>query len=60
LTRSGLGIAIFPETVRDYVSEGLVVKKITEPDVHAAYVCVRSKKHKLSKLAEEFWNCITT
>ncbi len=56
LTRSGLGIAIFPSTVSDYVSKGLVIKRITCPDVYATYVCVRAKEHKMSKLAEEFWN----
>lgn len=58
LTKSGLGIAIFPAAVKDYVDEGIVIKRITDPDVTASYVCVRSKEHKLSKLAGEFWEDI--
>ncbi|MBR5359851.1 MAG: LysR family transcriptional regulator [Lachnospiraceae bacterium] len=58
LTKSGMGIAIFPAAVKEYIDEGIVVKRITEPDVTASYVCVRSKEHKLSKLAEEFWDNI--
>lgn len=58
LTRTGLGIAIFPATVSDYIGDGVVIKRITEPDVYATYVCVRSKEHRLSKLGEEFWNSI--
>lgn len=60
LTRAGLGIAIFPSAVADYAGEGIVVKNITDPELYATYVCVRSKDHKLSKLAEEFWNDIVT
>ena len=59
LTKQGLGIAIFPSSVADYAGEGIVVKKITKPSLYATYVCVRSKNHKLSKLAEEFWADIT-
>ena len=59
LTGAGLGIAIFPATVSDYIREGIVIKRITDPDVYATYVCVRSKEHKLSRLGEEFWNEIT-
>ena len=58
LTRQGLGISIFPNTVSDYVNDGVIIKRLTDPDVYATYVCVRSKEHKLSKLAEEFWNDI--
>ncbi len=58
LTKKGLGIAIFPCTVSDYINDGVVIKRLTDPDVYATYVCVRSKEHKLSKLAEEFWNNI--
>ena len=58
LTRQGLGISIFPAAVADYISDGIVVKKITHPTVNATYVCVRSKDHKLSKLAGEFWESI--
>lgn len=59
LTGAGLGIAIFPATVSDYIREGIVIKRITDPDVYATYVCVRIKEHKLSRLGEEFWNEIT-
>ncbi len=58
LTRNGLGIAIFPETVADYLNDDIVIKRITNPEVYVTYVCVRSKLHKLSKLAEEFWENI--
>ena len=58
LTKAGLGIAIFPATVSDYVDEGIVIKRITDPDEYATYVCVRSKEHRLTKLGEEFWNNI--
>ena len=36
----------------------VTIKKIVHPNVKATYVCVRSKEHKMSKLAEEFWNSI--
>ena len=55
LTRQGVGIAIFPGAVADYISDDIVVKKITHPDVYAAYVCVRDKERKLSMVAEKFW-----
>lgn len=58
LTRHGLGISIFPAAVADYISDGIVIKKIAHPSVSATYVCVRSKEHKLSKLAGEFWDSI--
>ena len=58
LTRHGLGISIFPAAVADYISDGIVIKKIAHPSVSATYVCVRSKGHKLSKLAGEFWDSI--
>ena len=57
LTKSGLGIAIFPEAVADYTND-VTIKKIVHPNVKATYVWVRSKEHKMSKLAEEFWNSI--
>ncbi len=55
LTRQGVGIAIFPGAVADYISDDIVVKKITHPSVHATYVCVRDKDRKLSMVAEKFW-----
>ncbi|MCR4787491.1 MAG: LysR family transcriptional regulator [Lachnospiraceae bacterium] len=60
LTKKGLGIAIFPAAVSDYIKEGITVKKLTHPNVSATYVCVRSKEHKLSKLADEFWKVVLT
>ncbi|MCR5507615.1 MAG: LysR family transcriptional regulator [Lachnospiraceae bacterium] len=60
LTKAGLGIAIFPATVADYLADGVTIKKITDPDVFATYVCVRSKEHRLSKIGEEFWSDITS
>ncbi|MCR4807944.1 MAG: LysR family transcriptional regulator [Lachnospiraceae bacterium] len=56
LTKAGLGISVFPATVSDYSKDGVVIKRLTEPDVFVTYVCVRSKERKLTKLAGEFWN----
>ena len=60
LTRQGVGIAIFPGAVADYLSDDIVVKKIVHPDVYATYVCVRDKERKLSMVAEKFWEeCVS-
>ncbi len=58
LTRAGVGIAIFPFSVASYINEEVTVKRLTHPEVNATYVCVRSKEHRLSKVAEEFWKMI--
>ena len=59
LTKQGVGVAIFPASVSDYIND-ITIKKIVHPSVDATYVLIRSKEHKLSRLAEEFWNDITS
>ena len=58
LTAKGVGIAIYPASAAKYVSEGVVIKRIKNPDVTARYAIVRSAERDLSKVAEEFWNMV--
>ena len=55
LTANGVGIAIYPASVENYSGEDVVVKRITNPQVKARYVLVKSAKGVLSMVAEAFW-----
>ncbi len=59
LTAKGVGIAIYPASVSNYVGEDVVIKRITDPDVTARYILVKSAERELSMVAHEFWNSIT-
>ena len=56
LTAKGVGIAIYPASVRSYVNKDVVIKKIKDPSVTAQYVLVKSAKGSLSVVAGEFWD----
>ncbi|MCR4989667.1 MAG: LysR family transcriptional regulator [Lachnospiraceae bacterium] len=58
LTAKGTGIAIYPDSVRNYVDKGVVIKKIIKPEVKAKYILVRSADRDLSIVADEFWTDI--
>ncbi len=58
LTAKGVGIAIYPASVCNYVSDDVVIKKITAPSVTARYILVKSAERELSLVADEFWNSI--
>ena len=58
LTSAGVGIAIYPASAANYVSKGVVIKRIVNPDVSAGYVLVRSAERELSKVAGEFWEMV--
>lgn len=55
LTANGVGIAIYPASAARYVSDRVVIKRITSPDVYADYVLVRNAEKEMSKVAAEFW-----
>ena len=59
LTAKGVGIAIYPASVQSYVNKDVVVKKITNPDVTARYILVKSAKGTLSLVAQTFWDFVT-
>ena len=55
LTEQGLGIAIYPATVKEEaLGSKICVKRLIEPEVMATYVLIWSKEHQLSRAAEEF------
>ncbi|MCR5503043.1 MAG: LysR family transcriptional regulator [Lachnospiraceae bacterium] len=58
LTKEGVGISIFPASGADYTDGSVITRPLTQPDVYATYVLIRSRQHELSKLAEGFWNMI--
>ena len=58
LTVNGVGIAIYPASAARYVRDDVVIKRITEPEVYAEYVLVRSADRQLTKVADEFWNMV--
>ena len=58
LSARGIGIAIYPQFASTYTSDSVVIKKITNPDVTASYVVVKSNDRSLSPVAKEFWNYI--
>ncbi|MBR4759081.1 MAG: LysR family transcriptional regulator [Lachnospiraceae bacterium] len=59
LTAKGVGIAIYPASVQNYVNKDVVIKRITDPSVTARYILVKSAKSSLSIVAGEFWKFIT-
>ncbi|MBR4759832.1 MAG: LysR family transcriptional regulator [Lachnospiraceae bacterium] len=59
LTAKGVGIAIYPASVENYVSKDVVVKRIKDPSVMAHYILVKNAKSSLSIVADEFWNFVT-
>ncbi len=58
LTRAGLGIAIFPESASRYAQDGVVIRRIVQPEVSASYLLVRSAARVSSRVAEEFWTFV--
>ncbi|WP_026528607.1 LysR family transcriptional regulator [Butyrivibrio sp. VCD2006] len=58
LTAKGVGIAIYPASAAKYVSKGVVIKRIKNPDVSTGYVLVKSAERDLSKVAAKFWDMV--
>ena len=58
LTANGVGIAIYPASAAKYVSDDVVIRRITNPDVYADYILVRGADREMSKVAYEFWNAL--
>lgn len=55
LTRQGVGVAIYPASIKDIASsESICTKRLMEPEVFASYVLIWSKEKILSKVAQEF------
>ncbi len=60
LTANGVGIAIYPASVQNYIGEDVIVRRITMPDVKAKYILVKNAKTSLSLVADTFWRYVTT
>lgn len=59
LTKQGVGIAIYPESIKDSIDKTEVcTKRLTKPDVYASYLLVWDKNRPLSKVANEFLNMV--
>ena len=59
LTRQGLGIAIFPASVKNIVnSEEVTIKEFEDPAPTVSYILVWNKNKTLSHAATEFINYI--
>lgn len=55
LSSQGVGVAIYPESISNYVNtEKICVKRLTRPNVSATYLLVWDKNRQLSKVASEF------
>lgn len=59
LTRQNVGIAIYPAAAASLEAERVVcIKRLTEPEVNAVYVMVKSSERPLSHAAQAFWDTV--
>lgn len=59
LTRQNVGIAIYPAAAASLEAERVVsIKRLTDPEVNAVYVMIRSSNRPLSHAAQEFWDMV--